>query len=88
MTVEFKNVLFRDQEDYPAEKLRDHRIEQYKLYLEMADRISSRRQSANSFFLTLNTALVALVSYLSLGAQNHRWYWAVDPISWTARPGS
>src|SRR5437016_9333935 len=39
-------------------------LEQYKLYVEMADRISARRQTANSFFLTVNTALVALLGYL------------------------
>lgn len=33
---------------------RDHILEQYKLYVEMADRISSRRDIANTFFLTLN----------------------------------
>lgn len=32
----------------------------------MADRISSRRQSANSFFLTLNSALVMLIGYVNL----------------------
>ena len=42
-------------------------LEQYKLYVEMADRISSRRQNANSFFLSINTAIVALVSYVQLG---------------------
>ncbi len=46
--------------DYQA-----HLLEQYKLYVEMADRISARRQTANSFFLTVNTAVIALVSYLS-----------------------
>ncbi len=38
----------------------------YKLYVEMADRISQRRQSANSFFLTLNSVIVALVGYVQL----------------------
>ena len=42
--------------DYAA-----HLLEQYKLYVEMADRISHRRQTANTFFLTVNTALVALL---------------------------
>jgi len=37
----------------------DHLLNQYKLYVEMADKVSERRQSANSFFLTINTALVA-----------------------------
>ena len=32
-------------------------FEQYKLYVEMADRVSARRSLANTFFLTLNTAL-------------------------------
>jgi hypothetical protein len=33
-------------------------LEQYKLYVEMAERISVRRGLANSFFLTLNTGVV------------------------------
>lgn len=32
-------------------------LEQYKLYVEMADRISARRALANTFFLSLNTAV-------------------------------
>jgi hypothetical protein len=36
------------------EQYREHILEQYKLYVEMADRISSRRDIANTFFLTLN----------------------------------
>ncbi len=33
-------------------------FEQYKLYVEMADRISSRRDTANAFFLTLNSLVL------------------------------
>lgn len=40
----------------------DHSLEIYKLYLEMADRISERREKANSFFLTINAALVAVLA--------------------------
>lgn len=36
-------------------------LDQYKLYVEMADRVSHRRAVANTFFLTLNTALLAAV---------------------------
>jgi hypothetical protein len=32
-------------------------LEQYKIYVEMADRVSARRAAANAFFLTLNTAI-------------------------------
>lgn len=40
-------------------------LEQYKQYVEMADRISQRRAVANNFFLTLNTALIGLSASLS-----------------------
>lgn len=39
-------------------------IEQYKLYIEMADKISERRQNANSFFLSLCTAFMGALGYL------------------------
>ena len=34
-----------------------HLLEQYKLYVEMADRISARREASNRFFLILNSAI-------------------------------
>lgn len=40
-----------------------HLLEQYRLYVEMADRISARRQEANTFFLGINTALVSFMAY-------------------------
>jgi hypothetical protein len=36
-------------------------LEQYKLYVEMADRISARRSLTNTFFLTLNTTIFAAI---------------------------
>src|SRR5262245_25094514 len=36
-----------------------HVLELYKLSVEMADRVSSRRATANSFFLTLQSGLAA-----------------------------
>lgn len=36
-------------------------LDQYKLYVEMADRVSQRRGLANTFFLTLNTAILTTV---------------------------
>ena len=36
-------------------------LEQYKIYVEMADRISARRGLANTFFLTLNTAIFTAI---------------------------
>lgn len=47
----------------------------YELAVEMADRISARRALANTFFLTVNTGLTAL-----LGGNNLRWYVAAAGI--------
>ena len=40
-------------------------FEQYKLYVEMADRISQRRMNANTFFISVNTLLCAVTSFLN-----------------------
>lgn len=37
-------------------------LEQYKMYVEMADRVSARRGLANTFFLTLNTLVITTVA--------------------------
>jgi hypothetical protein len=36
-------------------------LEQYKFYVEMADRVSARRSLTNTFFLTLNTTVFAAI---------------------------
>lgn len=52
-----KQSLFNEIADgqvYPHnDKWYSHLVDQYKLYVEMADRISSRRASANSYFLSV-----------------------------------
>lgn len=53
-----------DKSDY-GDLFRAHALEQYKLYVQFADKISDRRQTANSFFLTINTAIIGF-----LGATN------------------
>jgi hypothetical protein len=42
------------------DKYRAAILDQYKLYVEMADRVSSRRGLTNTFFLTLNTLVFTL----------------------------
>jgi hypothetical protein len=49
-------------------------LDQYKLYVEMADRISARRSLANSFFLTLNTAIFTLIGAF--------WHGMSSGVSW------
>lgn len=62
--------LFNEIQDgviYPHnEKWYSHLLEQYKLYVEMADRISQRRATANTYFLSLNSAILGFVGYLSV----------------------
>lgn len=50
---------------------RVHLLEQYKIYVEMADRISQRRATANNFFLTLHSGLIAIgIVFLGLATQD------------------
>ena len=44
-----------------GDKYPDHLLEQYKLYVEMADRISQRRDQSNRFYVTIVSALAAIV---------------------------
>ena len=51
---------------YPSnEKWHSHLLDQYKIYVEMADRISQRRTSANTYFLSVNSAILAFFGYLT-----------------------
>ena len=61
--------LFTTPEEEYGESYKANYLEMYKIYLEMADRISSRRQSANSFFLAINTTIVGFVGYVQFGAE-------------------
>lgn len=44
-----------------GDEYREHLLEIYKLYVEMADRIGARRDRANSFFVAANAALLAVL---------------------------
>ena len=48
-----------------TDKLEKH-FEIYKLTVDMADKVSSRRMTANTFFLTLHSALVVISERLDL----------------------
>ena len=50
--------------DGPGEKYQAAILEQYKLYAEMADRVTARRGLHNTFFLTVNTSIVTVASAL------------------------
>jgi len=45
-----------------GDNYQEHLLEQYKLCVEMADRVSARRGQANTFYISLLSALLALLS--------------------------
>lgn len=57
------NLRRQSKEAYGSE-FEKHLFEQYKLYVEMADRISARRMLANSFFVGVHTALITAFTVL------------------------
>jgi hypothetical protein len=58
-----RKVLFKKSPDQYGDRYKTDYLEIYKAYVTGADNISARRQSANSFFVTLNTALLAFLGY-------------------------
>jgi hypothetical protein len=55
-----KEIFAVAGKDY-GDAYREHLFEQYKLYIESAEKISDRRQNANNYFITINTALIAIL---------------------------
>ncbi|MEV2226325.1 hypothetical protein AB0E01_41680 [Nocardia vinacea] len=55
-------------------------LEQYRLCVEMADRVSARRGLANSFFLTLNTGIFTLVTAFGKIPQQDKVGWLAIPL--------
>lgn len=62
---DMESQLFAIDEKNYGQSYKSHLLEQYRLYVEMADKISSRRATANTFFLSLNTLLITAVGIVS-----------------------
>lgn len=45
-----------------GDKFKDHLIDEYKLYVQMADNISARRAQANQFYISVLSILLAAVA--------------------------
>jgi hypothetical protein len=52
-------------------------LELYKTAVEMADRVSSRRATANAFFLTAQTALIAAIGLTTPNLMKASWWTAL-----------
>jgi len=53
-------LLSKTREEY-GDEYKKHLFEQYELYIEGAEKISDRRQNANNYFITINTALITFL---------------------------
>lgn len=65
------------------EREKEIAVEQYKLYVEMADKISERRTHANNFFVTINSSLITVYGIATTKEaiiQGGAWLWLV-PIA-------
>jgi hypothetical protein len=56
--------LFVQESSKYGEKYIEHLLDQYRLYVNAAEKISDRRQKTNEFFLGLNTALIGLLGFI------------------------
>jgi hypothetical protein len=59
-----KPLLLQVPEDGYGDLYRQHLFDQYRLVVEMADRLSARRMQANTFFLAVNTGLITVLANL------------------------
>ncbi|WP_119343192.1 RipA family octameric membrane protein [Facilibium subflavum] len=60
--VDIDNLWNEEQENFSNDQYYSLLIEQYKIYVEMADRASFRRISINLFFLITNIAIVGIMA--------------------------
>jgi hypothetical protein len=67
--------LIRHTKETYGDSFKADLFEQYKLYVESAEKISERRVSANNYLLTVNAFLVTL--YGLLAANQYMGYWAI-----------
>lgn len=54
------DLFSKNEKDY-GNDYKGHLFEQYKLYVESIEKTSDRRQHANNYFITINTALISLI---------------------------
>lgn len=76
------NLFSIDEKQYGKE-YKEHLLEQYKLFVDMADKNSERRSNYNSFYLSLISALIAIIGILSQIEKpiSIAYYWWVAIVS-------
>jgi len=77
MATQEKDTLFGKVESDYGTEYKSHLLQQYKLYVEAADRVSARRATANTFFLATNTALVTVMGFAIPQLLSQHSLWAI-----------
>ena len=65
--------LVRHTKETYGDSFKADLLEQYRQYVESAEKISERRVSANNYLLTINAVLVTLYGFVSAGGPNSYW---------------
>jgi hypothetical protein len=73
-------LLGQPESEY-GPQYREHYLQVYKTYVDIADRVSARRETANSFFLTLNTGLLGVIGFLAQASGSLLEKTAIIPVS-------
>jgi hypothetical protein len=73
MADEPTHRLIRYTTETYGESFKAHLLEQYKLYVESAEKVSERRLSANNYLLTVNAFLVTLYGLLAGSPYKSSW---------------
>jgi len=63
-STDFPDISSKPKDEY-GEKYNEHLLQQYLLYVQMADKVSERRSLANTFFLTANTAILSTLGIVT-----------------------
>jgi hypothetical protein len=53
-----------NNKEYPSDKKTEHIFEQYKMYVNSAEKVSDRRSNLNTFYLSLTTTVAGVIGYL------------------------
>jgi len=79
--TDLENKLFNKLSLDPPEREDTLLIEQYKIYIELADNVSERRLQTSTYFLTVNTAvLTILAGFLGFAKETKASYsWVIIP---------
>lgn len=80
MSDEIRKKLVVTTPDSYGVRYRDHCVDIYRLYVQMADNVSVRRQSTNSFYLSVNTLIVGAVGVSGHITGNESWMMSIAGV--------